>query len=622
LRWLGPRPPSPAAFEKAAAPHRAKTEALHAAADAAALTAYIDEHDAWRNKSVRLALSAAQHGKCAFCETPLTQYRPELEHFRPKNRIDVLKTVGEEPLHGYEIRGRTVDASKAVVPGYWWRAYDWSNYALSCNRCNGAWKKTFFPTRPAWERAPQPGEEGHVVELLLDPFVDDPLPHLRFHAFGEVTAAPDSERGQPTIDTLGLNREPLRHARLRDARVVTSLCDRILAAVAAGQLDRDLVAQLVAYGDDTAPFAGMVRCIACDKLGLGAWNEVLRLAEVQPPPPRPSALALHEALRTVLAARTTHLRLATLTVDQTAPGRATWRAELEVGSLAAAFEAQLELIGRFGDLKTARLSPDGVLVQGTRVTETGDVAFEVRGDGTVDEASLRFRSHLFEDLAAMVPIKEPRGIANGAHVELAPYHMGKFQVTQALYEIVAGDNPSHFKGDSQRPVEQVSWYDAVRFCNALSQLTGRSSAYLVGDGDEPAVAQIEHAEGFRMPREAEWEVAHRAGVATHFFWGDDPTAIDRYAWHIENAGGVTHAVGTKSPNRNGLHDTAGNVREWTTSVWEGDDDRRIARGASWWFRPELMRSTDRTWRLRGFVGSSQGFRVAYSPPPAPWTPLE
>ncbi len=122
-----------------------------------------------------------------------------------------------------------------------------------------------------------------------------------------------------------------------------------------------------------------------------------------------------------------------------------------------------------------------------------------------------------------------------------PYWLGVTEVTQAQYEAVMGENPSHTKGP-QNPVEWVSWNQAQTFCRRLSAKAGKT---------------------VRLPTEAEWEHAARAGTQTPWFWGDTPRDIGFYAWHKGNAGelNLTHPVGKKAPNQWGLYDMIGNVWE-------------------------------------------------------------
>ncbi len=160
-----------------------------------------------------------------------------------------------------------------------------------------------------------------------------------------------------------------------------------------------------------------------------------------------------------------------------------------------------------------------------------------------------------------------------------PFYMGKYEVTQEVWEKVTGANPSNFKG-AKRPVETVSWDDCQGFLKKLNAL-------VKGPGR------------FRLPTEAEWEWACRAGTRTRFCSGDADAGLDAYAWYGGNPGRAPHPVSTKQPNAWGLHDCHGNVWEWCADrhgaygprrgvfSWETDPggpaagSARVARGGAW-----------------------------------------
>jgi len=122
-----------------------------------------------------------------------------------------------------------------------------------------------------------------------------------------------------------------------------------------------------------------------------------------------------------------------------------------------------------------------------------------------------------------------------------PFYLGKYEVRQAEYEAVMGDNPSQFKGKPKNPVESVSWLDAVLFCNQLSEREGLKPYYEISG--ETVQIPARKASGYRLPTEAEWEYACRAGTTTRYCSGDDVDGLGEFAWFGSNAGGGIHEVG-------------------------------------------------------------------------------
>ncbi|WP_242030278.1 formylglycine-generating enzyme family protein, partial [Microcystis wesenbergii] len=193
-------------------------------------------------------------------------------------------------------------------------------------------------------------------------------------------------------------------------------------------------------------------------------------------------------------------------------------------------------------------------------------------------------------------------------VKINSFAIGKYPITQAQYQAVMGINPSYFKINPQNPVEGVSWDDAQAFCKKLSQITGKT---------------------YRLPTEAEWEYACRAGTTTRYYFGDDANQLGDYAWYSGNSQQTTHPVGQKRPNAWGLYDMSGNVREWCEDNWHGnyigapkdgsawltnDSDYSIVRGGSWYTYPPSCRSAIRNGNnRRGFNNFELGFRVVCVP---------
>ena len=210
------------------------------------------------------------------------------------------------------------------------------------------------------------------------------------------------------------------------------------------------------------------------------------------------------------------------------------------------------------------------------------------------------------------------------------FYVGKYPVTQKLWEAVMGDNPSSFKG-SDRPVENVSWFDCVEFCNKLSEREGKEPAYTT-NGDD--ISCNWNANGYRLLSEAEWEYAARAPAAAtqgaraknqqyHLYSGSNNPA--EVAWYRSNSGYETHPVGQKKPNGFGLYDMSGNVNEW---VWDclteySNEDQsnptgastgywRLSRGGSWATTRRFLQVSYREGVEPTGLSGDQGFRIGRS----------
>jgi formylglycine-generating enzyme required for sulfatase activity len=183
-----------------------------------------------------------------------------------------------------------------------------------------------------------------------------------------------------------------------------------------------------------------------------------------------------------------------------------------------------------------------------------------------------------------------------------PFYLETYAVTQGQWEAVMGANPSEFRGGRNLPVEQVSWEDAQELIRRLNAQEGGTR--------------------YRLPTEAEWEYACRAGSQLAYSFGDDPAQLDTYGWYSLNSGGMTHPVGQRRPNAWGLYDMHGNVWEWmqdrygnyapdpvTDPQGPASGSDRVIRGGSWSRDAGLCRSAFRYFAEPGGRFVYLGFRL-------------
>ena len=238
----------------------------------------------------------------------------------------------------------------------------------------------------------------------------------------------------------------------------------------------------------------------------------------------------------------------------------------------------------------------------TPVTNSDNISIPVKKGISID--MIRVEAGTFT-MGATPEMEKPEDWEKPTHqVTLTnDYYIGKYEVTQALWQAVMGKNPSNFKGDNL-PVDHVSWNICQKFISKLNSLTGKK---------------------FRLPTEAEWEYAARGGKKSMGYQYSGSNNLSDVAWYIENSGSKIHTVGLKQANELGIYDMSGNVWEWcqdmkrdyssspqTNPMGENNGSRRIFRGGSWCDRARDCRSSYRDSSGPDFSFLSLGLRLVLS----------
>ncbi|PGR90256.1 formylglycine-generating enzyme family protein [Bacillus thuringiensis] len=192
-------------------------------------------------------------------------------------------------------------------------------------------------------------------------------------------------------------------------------------------------------------------------------------------------------------------------------------------------------------------------------------------------------------------------------VQIQPFLLAKYAVTTELYDAITNSTLNNFE-NNYKPVVNISWNDAIAFCNVLSKKAGLKEYYSISDGGQIVRCKLD-SNGYRLPSEAEWQYACKAGT-TGYTYGK----LHDIAWYNENSNGHIHDVGQKEPNAWGLYDMLGNVWEWCYDLYDEKvyGSYRIFRGGSW---AEVARGCGATCRRRShptFHIEDLGFRLARS----------
>ena len=251
----------------------------------------------------------------------------------------------------------------------------------------------------------------------------------------------------------------------------------------------------------------------------------------------------------------------------------------------------------------------------SQVVEAGDLEYGLNAQATtliyVEGGSFMMGSDDCDIYYFQQPIHE---------VSVSSFYISKYQITQNEWQEVMGSNPSWFRGD-KLPVEQISWYDAIEYCNKRSIKEGLKPCY---SGSGKNISCDWTANGYRLPTEAEWEYAARGGKKSKGYKYSGSNDINEVAWYGSNSSDKTHPVGEKQANELGIYDMSGNVWEWCWDWYSIDyysksprsnprgpssGEFRVLRGGSWYYNGNDCRVANRRLNNPDDGDYSYGLRI-------------